>query len=348
MAGAWKPAPWSRWSAPWARTLKLAPGTFITPQLRLVRPCAGADPETVWVADHLALEIQVAVTFARTNAGSENGAPGSAPVDLAAVEAARFTRQAQFSARIGDPHVVQIFEHGVAKGGVPYIVTELLEGKGLRQRLMYGGPLSLAEAEAIVTQTAVALANAHAQQLTHGSLCPDNLFLIEAGGQTFVKIRNFCSVNAAELQASPNHAYLSPEQLLSSMSCSAQSDLWALAVTAYELLTTILPFEAPTTAGVTVAICNSQFSPPSHYRADLLADIDLWFARALAKEPLDRFRDARELAIGFSRAASAEALLVAPELAAPLSWQPRASRPGAALPLSQLSLGAGVPGASSS
>lgn len=122
-----------------------------------------------------------------------------------------------------------------------------------------------------------------------------------------------------------------------------------MAVTVYELLTTILPFEAPTTAGVTVAICNAQFSPPSHYRADLLADIDLWFARALSKEPLDRFHDARELARAFSRAASAEALLapadpaaaaqVAPELEdeeeeeektvkwdLPADWAPGSSR----------------------
>jgi serine/threonine protein kinase len=317
MVGVWTRASVSRWSAPWAR-LKLAPGTLINPRLRLVRPVMDASTDDVWVADQLELGIQVAVTFAglaapssfarsgdrRTRPAALQGSAEPTAADPAAAEQ-RFSQQARLRSAIEDPHLVQIFEHGTAKAGVPFLVTELLEGRCLRQRITHGGPLSLLEAEAVVAQTAGALSKAHALQLAHGSICPDNLFLMSAAGQPFIKIQGFGASeapasSAAEIGA--HHPYLSPAQLLLATGHDRESDLWALAVTLYELLTTTLPFEAPTSAGLSVAICNAQFSPPSHYRADLAGPIDAWFARALAREPLDRFADAVELARSFKQA----------------------------------------------
>jgi serine/threonine-protein kinase len=297
---------------------------LINPRLRLVRPVMDASADDVWVADHLDLNIQVAVAFAGLGAAPEparsadgrsrpsapQGGADSTGVDLAAAEQ-RFSLQARLRSAVEDPHLVQIFEHGTAKAGVPFLVTELLEGKCLRQRITHGGPLSLLEAEAVVVQTAGALAKAHVLQLAHGSICPDNLFLLHAAGQPFVKIQSFGATEAPASAAADmgvNHPYLSPAQLLLAAGHDRESDLWALAVTLYELLTTTLPFEAPTSAGLSVAICNAQFSPPSHYRADLAGPIDAWFARALAREPLDRFADAAELAHGFTLALRGAAL----------------------------------------
>jgi hypothetical protein len=164
-------------------------------------------------------------------------------------------------------------------------------------------------------QAAGVLAKAHPIGLVHGSLRPDHLFLIEAAGQPFLKIANFGDVSSESVPCGPateppapsflrQQPYLTPEQILHGRSDAAAADLWALGVTLYELLTTTLPFEAPTPAGVNAAICNGQFSPPSHYRADLPAPVDAWFARVLAKEPAARFRDPGELARELERALS--------------------------------------------
>lgn len=298
MTGQASPSQWSssRW---WERRLRLAVGTMVTPQLRLVRPLPDAGESSIWVADHLGLQLQVAVKFAM---------PKSTDAAQAAFDTDRFVQQAQVAEQLADPNVLGVYEHGIAKGGVPFIVTELLEGRSLRRRLMQGS-LKMSEARAIIGQATRTLAKAHALGLVHGSLCPEHMFLTEVGGQPFVKLANFGDVPPVHAgEHPPDLPYVSPERLLQGTGVSAAADLWALSVIAYEMLTTILPFEAATPAGVMVAICNGHFSPPSDYRADLPPSIDAWFARALALEPQERFREASELGHTFVAALSSPEL----------------------------------------
>jgi serine/threonine protein kinase len=345
---------WSRWVAalgvPVRGLSALAPGfqphsgVSITPRLRLLYPLQdgyrveegqldGDAALTTWVADHLGLGTRVEVTFAqarsmsvRANQQPSNQAPGSgaasSTVSSEGASAAAFQSRARVTAQINEPHLVRILEQGTVKG-LPFIVTELLEGKSLRQRLLHG-PASLAEAQTVVVQACDALAKAHAYGIAHGGLCPDVLYLVEVAEQPFLKIGGFgVDPKAADASFVPSNVarntYASPEQLLLDARSDARSDLWALAVSAYELLTTTLPFEATTPAGVTVAICNGQFALPSHYRADLPRAIDGWFATALAKDPAQRFADATEFARGFVQALTAAVEATASKPSSPLS-----------------------------
>jgi len=310
VSAAWNP---SRWSNAPRGSFKPAPGVVVAPHLQLVRPVTGALELDVWVADQLTLQIEVAVKFAPEEGdGAALAAPGAHRAGATPGEVNRFLRQARGAARLGDPHLVQIFEQGKVKGGIPFIVMELLEGMSLSQRLL-SGPLSLAEARAVLEQVAGVLAKAHPLGLWHGSLCPEHLFSSEAAGKLFVKIANFGDVSSETWANDPasklapdapsrKQAYLSPEQLRQGAGSSAAADLWALGVTLYELLTTTLPFEAATSAAVSVAICNAQFSPPSHYRADLPPAVDAWFARVFAPQQSARLLDPTELAREFGRA----------------------------------------------
>ncbi|HEU4579898.1 MAG TPA: serine/threonine-protein kinase [Polyangiaceae bacterium] len=269
----------------------------------------GAPGLNVWVADQLILQIEVAVKFAPPDG---RGASAGRPAEGAAEDVHRFLRQARCAARIGDPHLLQILEQGRVRG-VPFLVTQLLEGRSLSQRLL-AGPLSSFEVQAVLEQVAGVLAKAHPLGLFHGSLCPEHLFLTETAGQLFLEIANFGDVvsndgwggdsSSALAPDAPSReqAYLSPEQILQGTGSSAAADLWALGVLAYELLTTTLPFEAPTAEGVRVAICNGRFAPPSHYRGDLPSAIDAWFARVFARDPGARWLDARLLASEFAQA----------------------------------------------
>lgn len=312
MSGAWNPTRWL--SSPWAGGFKPAPGVSMAPHLQLVRPVTGAPASNVWVVDQLTLQIEVAVKFAAAPVPAPR-APGAPAVE----EPDRFLQQARCAARLADPHLLHVFEQGRWKGAL-FALTELLEGRSLRQLLM-SGPFALPDVQAVLQQAAGVLAKAHPLGLVHGSVRPDHLFLIEAAGQPFLKIANFGDISAesvppgaaADTQSAVflrQQPYLTPEQIAHGRCHGAAADLWALGVTLYELLTTTLPFEAPTPAGVNAAICNGEFSPPSHYRADVPAAVDAWFARVLAKSPAARFPDAAELAREFDRALAG--LTVAP------------------------------------
>lgn len=301
----------------------------MAPHLQLVRPITGGPALNVWVVDQLVLQIEVAVKFAAAPVPVPR-APGAPAVE----EPDRFLQQARCAARLADPHLLHVFEQGRWKGAL-FAVTELLEGRGLRQ-LLQSGPLALTEARAVLQQAAGVLAKAHPIGLVHGSLRPDHLFLTEAGGQPFLKIANFGDVSSESVPCGPatdppapaflrQQPYLTPEQILHGRSDAAAADLWALGVTLYELLTTTLPFEAPTPAGVNAAICNGQFSPPSHYRADVPAPVDAWFARVLAKDPAARFQDPGELARELGRALSG--LAVAPAVVGRESAAPQRELP---------------------
>ena len=98
-------------------------GQLVTPNLRLVRPLGAGGMGSVWVARHQGLGTDVVVKFIAA--------------DLAANAEAleRFRREAAAAAEVRSPHVVQIFDYGLATSGAPYIAMELLEGESLRERL---------------------------------------------------------------------------------------------------------------------------------------------------------------------------------------------------------------------
>jgi eukaryotic-like serine/threonine-protein kinase len=274
----------------------IAPGLLVSPNVRLVRALSQGGMGTVWVAEHLSLGTDVAVKFISP--------------DLAAKEPTlvmRFQREARAAARIRDPHIVQILDHGATQDGTPFIVMELLHGESLAQRLSRG-PLAPEELCAVVSQAAGALAKAHALGVVHRDIKPENLFFTDAAGGLFVKLLDFGIAKQADAPGDRMTAtsavfgtpgYMSPEQLLSTRDVDAGADLWALAVTAYEALTGHLPFDGATPAAVAVAVCAGQFAPAGSIRADLPPALDAWFARALARDPARRFGDAGEFARAF-------------------------------------------------
>jgi serine/threonine protein kinase len=282
------------------QSMELVAGAHVTPGLRLVRLLAEGGMGHVWVADHLALDIQVAVKFVRSNVVRQD------PTLLD-----RFHREAQAATRIKSPHVVQIFDHGSTADGLAYIVMELLEGETLAARLSTLGPFGVADALSVAEQTAGVLEKAHSLGIVHRDIKPENLFLTDVGQQPFLKVLDFGLAKfkvpgSAELTMTGallgTPAYMSPEQLRNSKYTTELGDLWALAVTLYKVLSGRLPFEAATPAGVAVAVCTLDFVPISQYRAGLPAGLSPWFARALAKDPHQRFADAHEFVLAFADA----------------------------------------------
>lgn len=276
------------------RSIELSPGVYLTRSLRLVRPLGTSG--RVWVAQHLGLKLEVVVKFL-----------GAAP---APAEPRDPQRDAVAAAALRDPHIVQTLDHGGARAGLPFVVMELLAGESLRERVQRAGPPSLREVRTIVGQTAGALGKVHASGVVHGQLTLDNLFQTDAAGEPFIKMLGFKhppEVRRPGVIAPPTLApdprWSSPEQLLRRAPADPQSDLWALGVAIYELLTASAPFMASTPEALVMAVCQGPLRPITRLRPDLPHALDAWFARALSKDRSHRYRTASEFAQSFAEAA---------------------------------------------
>ncbi len=281
--------------------VKLEPGIMVTPHVRLTEPLGEGAMGAVWVAEHLTLHTDVAVKFISEQLARDN------PEIVA-----RFEREASVAAQIKSPYVVQTFDHGVTDDGTPYIVMELLEGESLEERIQRSGPLPLEETSQIISQVARALRRAHDKGIVHRDIKPDNIFVTLQDDGVFCKILDFGIAKQAQLPkmgrltnagimiGTPE--YMSPEQVLSSKDVDFHTDLWALAVTAYEALTARLPFEAEALGELCVKLLSGEFLPPSHYRSELPSTVDDWFRIALNRDLAQRLDGARELSTTFMHA----------------------------------------------
>ena len=256
---------------------------------------------SVWLADHLSLGNEVAVKFL---------APELLAKDSTLVE--RFKREAALAAKINCPHVVQVLDHGLTDGGLPYIVMERLKGENLGQRLERSKRLSMRETGIILSQVAVALTAAHSIGVVHRDIKPDNIFLVESGYELFIKVLDFGIAKQAQptreevltrtdsVMGTPE--YMSPEQLLSTKNVDFRADLWPLAVVVYEALTGDRPFNGETVTALSIAICKGAFRMPSAVEPSLPPALDQWFVRALKTDRSLRFDSAEQMARAFAEA----------------------------------------------
>jgi eukaryotic-like serine/threonine-protein kinase len=278
---------------------ELGPGVELSASVRLVEKLGEGGMGSVWTAQHLTLRTQVAVKFLAAHMAQD------------AAAAARFQREATAAARIKSPHVVQIFDHGMSADFGPYIVMELLEGSTLSSFVERHGRLTPAYTAQVMTQLCRALGKAHVQGTVHRDIKPDNVFLIDADHEVFVKVLDFgiaksthdsLSVTSTGAMMGTPH-YMSPEQMLSTKHVDLRADLWASTVLAYHCLTGGVPFDGETFGAVAIAVTKGEFPLPHVQYGVGSPALDAWFARALARDVNARFQTADELADTFAQAA---------------------------------------------
>lgn len=223
----------------------------------------------------------------------------------------RFLREARAAVRIQSEHVARVIDVGTLEGGAPYMVMEFLRGSDFSQLLEERGALPISEAVDYVLQACEAVAEAHAVGIIHRDLKPSNLFLTErADGTPLVKVLDFgiskirpdAETVSPDLTASAtvlgSPMYISPEQIRNPKTVDERTDVWALAVILYELVTAQPAFDGDTVSGILASVVADPAPPLRRARRDAPRELEQMVARALDKDPLRRVSSIRELAQG--------------------------------------------------
>ncbi len=213
----------------------------------------------------------------------------------------RFITEARAANAIRHPNIVDIYDSGVLEGGTPYIVMEFLDGEALTGALARGR-LALEDAIDWGCQIAEALAAAHAHEVVHRDLKPDNLILVADPrrlGRKQVKVLDFGiaklqgrtldqvhKTRTGSLLGTP--LYMSPEQCMSQKDIDARTDIYSLGVILYEMVTGRRPFDSDGVYAVISMHVNEPPVSPTTYRPDLPRDLEAIIMQALAKAPADR------------------------------------------------------------
>jgi serine/threonine protein kinase len=210
---------------------------------------------------------------------------------------ARFTREAKTSASLEHPHIVPVYDYGTQEG-ISYVVMRYLTGGSLAERLDHstrtGRPLpSLSETAQIIRQLASALDYAHERGVIHRDVKTNNVmfdnqgtaFLVDFG---IAKLTYSTSALTGTGMSVGTPSYMSPEQWRGEPVTSA-ADQYALAVTAYAMLTGRLPFEAETPFALMHKHLNEMPTPVQAFRGDLPEGVRDILSRALSKEPNARY-----------------------------------------------------------
>jgi Tol biopolymer transport system component len=218
---------------------------------------------------------------------------------------ARFEQEAQAIAALSHPNVLAIFDTGTHDGQI-YLVTELLEGETLRDRLK-AGPLPSRKTIDTAMQIANGLAAAHDRQLIHRDLKPENVFLLKDGR---VKILDFGLARAVRSGSGATETvaaltdpgtvvgtagYMAPEQVRNEP-VDARTDLFAFGAVLYEMLAGRRAFQRATTAETMTAILREEPAELAEIRSDAAPGLDRIIRHCLEKEPGLRFQSARDVA----------------------------------------------------
>ncbi len=230
----------------------------------------------------------------------------------------RFEQEARAAAALNHPHILAVYDIGT-EAGTTFVVSELLEGKTLREALRQGA-LPVRKSTAYAVQIAHGLAAAHEKGIVHRDLKPENLFVTSDGR---VKILDFglaklteplrADADVSNLVTTPGSTspgmivgtvgYMAPEQI-QGLQVDPRTDLFALGCVLYEMLSGVRAFSGRTAVDTMSAILNEDPADLPGSPGGIPAGLDLIVRHCLEKDPAQRFHSARDVAFALGELAS--------------------------------------------
>ncbi|HMA95324.1 MAG TPA: serine/threonine-protein kinase [Polyangiaceae bacterium] len=279
-----------------APTANYAAGDVIAGKYHLIRLLGQGGMGVVWEAHSDALDIRVAIKLIHRETATPD-------------EHQRLIFEAKAAARLVDPGVVRVFDCGETSGGDPYIVMEYLEGQDLATRLDARGRIPPIEAVRTLLPIVRALGTAHAANIVHRDVKPENVFLTHsATAEEQPKLLDFGIAKmeipwekrltqAGSALGSPN--YMSPEQARGE-EVDQRADLWAMCVVLYEAITDRLPFDGN---GYNAVMYSILTATPIPFPELGINEPELWgiVARGLVRDRELRWQSSAELAQALSK-----------------------------------------------
>jgi serine/threonine-protein kinase len=277
-------------------------GQVVAGRYRVLQKLGEGGMGIVYLAEHITIEKKVALKvllheYARKQDLKE-----------------RFLQEAKAAARIGHENIVDITDFGPTPDGSVFFAMEYLEGKDLSQVIRDDGPLPWPRAKTILLQICRALGAAHAKQIVHRDMKPENIYLIEREGQNdFAKLLDFgiakMSMEQGEKRLTRTGMifgtpeYMSPEQAQGNKP-DHRVDIYAMGVITYEMLTGSVPFKADTFMGILTKHIFENPVPPSQVNPNVAipAEVEEVILKAMAKDRTERFQSMTEMAAGIAQA----------------------------------------------
>ena len=272
-------------------------GTVLSGRYRLEAKLGSGGMSTVYLARDETLDRQVAVKVMHREMSEQ------------ADQLERFRQEARAVAKLSHPNVVSVIDAG-EDGGHPYIVFEYVEGETLKQRIARVGALEPQEAIAYAIEVARGLAVAHARNMVHRDIKPQNI-LIDAEGRA--KLTDFGISRQLEQDGMTATGrvlgttdYVSPEQAMGQV-VDPRSDIYSLGVVLYEMLVGQVPFQADSQVGVAMKHVNEDLPDVQRRRPEVSAAVALVVERSTAKDPGERYQQIGEAIDDLSTALEVEA-----------------------------------------
>ena len=272
-------------------------GTVLSGRYKLEAKLGSGGMSTVYLARDTTLDRSVAVKVMHREMSEQ------------ADQLQRFRQEARAVAKISHPNVVAVIDAG-EDGGHPYIVFEYVEGETLKQRINRVGALDPQEALAYAIEVARGLTVAHARNMVHRDIKPQNV-LIDSEGRA--KLTDFGISRQLEQDGMTATGrvlgttdYVAPEQAMGHP-VDQRSDVYSLGVVLYEMLIGQVPFHADSQVGVAMKHVNEEMPDVQQRRPELSAAAALVVERATAKDPAERYQEVGEMIADLSTALEVEA-----------------------------------------
>lgn len=273
--------------------MALQPGEIIDGKYRIVKQIGEGGMGAVYLGENTRIKRQVAIKVLHASVAEK--------VDVVA----RFEREAQAAGRIGSEHIVEVLDLGSLPSNERFMVMEFLEGEDLTSRIKNRKRLMPHECVPILEQVLDGLGAAHDAQIIHRDLKPDNIFILhnKAGRADFVKILDFgvskFSALDSEMSMTRTGAvmgtpyYMSPEQAKGG-TVDNRSDLYAIGVVLYQMITGRVPFNASSFNELLFKIALESPEPVEQIVPDCPPAFAAIVNKAMAREPEARFQSSME------------------------------------------------------
>ncbi len=272
-------------------------GTVLSGRYRLEAKLGSGGMSTVYLARDETLDRPVAVKVMHREMSEQ------------ADQLQRFRQEARAVAKLTHPNVVSVIDAG-EDGGHPYIVFEYVKGETLKQRISRVGELDSQEAIAYAIEIARGLAVAHARQMVHRDIKPQNVLIDEEGR---AKLTDFGISRQLEQDGVTATGrvlgttdYVAPEQAMG-RDVDPRSDIYSLGVVLYEMLVGQVPFHAESQVGVAMKHVNEELPDVQRRRPELSAAVALVVERATTKNPAERYQHIDEMVDDLETALEVEA-----------------------------------------